>query len=60
MHNIIYWCNNMSLLHNGCGNAYSEGRRRSPEEYEKLVTPTEKKNGTIYGNQSYFLYKCLK
>lgn len=43
MHNIIYWCNNMSLLHN-----------------EKLVTPTEKKNGAIYGNQSYFLYKCLK
>jgi phage anti-repressor protein len=24
------------------------------------ITPTEKKNGTIYSNQSYFLYKCLK
>ena len=24
------------------------------------ITPTEKKNGTIYRNQSYFLYKCLK
>lgn len=24
------------------------------------LTPTEKKNGTIYVNQSYFLYNCLK
>ena len=23
------------------------------------ITPTEKKNGTIYSNQSYFLYKYL-
>ena len=49
--------------HKDAGNVVEESDMENNKDYisfPDLITPTEKKNGTIYNNQSYFLYKCLK